>query len=124
MTQYFPKPYEPFGRDINVKFHLPYYATKANFKNAARVDTSKLIANSDLASLRTKIGKTDVGKLKTIPVDLSKLSNVVNYDVVKKTVYDKIVAQVNNINTSGFVLKTKYQNNKSDLEKKMSDENK
>ena len=124
MTQYFPKPYEPFGRDIKVKFHLPYYATKANFKNAARVDTSKLIANSDLASLRTEIGKTDVGKLKTIPVDLSKLSNVVNYDVAKKTVYDKIVAKVNNINTSGFLLKTKYNANQLDLEKKMSDENK
>ena len=42
-----------------------------------------------------------------VPVDLSKLSNVVKNEVVKKTVYDKLVAKVNNIGTSGFVLKTK-----------------
>ena len=47
-------------------------------------------------------------KLKTVPVDLSKLSNVVNNDVVKKTVYDKLVAKINNIDISGFILKTKY----------------
>ena len=41
--------------------------------------------------------------------------------LLKKTVYDKIVAKVNNINTSGFLLKTKYNANQLDLEKKMSD---
>ena len=35
--------------------------------------------------------------------------------------YDKLVTKVNNINTSGFVLKNKYTSNKSDLEKKISD---
>ena len=58
--------------------------------------------------LKTEVDKTDVDKLKTVPVDLSKLSNVANNDVVKKTVYDKIVAKVNAIDTSGFVLETKY----------------
>ena len=53
-------------------------------KNATGVDTSKLVVKSDLASLKTEIDKTDVDKLKTVPVDLSKLSNVVNNDVVKK----------------------------------------
>ena len=43
-----------------------------------------------------------------IPADLSKLSNVVKNDVVKKTVYDKLVAKLDNIDTSDFVLKTKY----------------
>ena len=47
-------------------------------------------------------------KLKTVPDDLSKLSNVVDNEVAKKTLYDKLVAKVNNIDTSGFVVKTKY----------------
>ena len=54
-------------------------------------------------------------KLKIVPVDLSKLNNIVNQEVVKKTVYDKLVAKVNDIDTSGFVLKTKYDTDKSDL---------
>ena len=58
-------------------------------------------------------------KLKTVPVDLSKLSNVVNNDVVKKTVYDKLVAKINNIDISRFILKTKYDTDKSELEIKI-----
>ena len=60
--------------------------------------------------------KIDVEKLKTVSIDLSKLSNVVNNDVVKKIVCHKLVAKVNNINTSGFVLKAKYTADKSELE--------
>ena len=56
-----------------------------------------------------------------VPVDLRKLSDVVKNDVVKKTVYDKLVAKVNNIDTSDFVLKTKYQTDKTELEKKIPD---
>ena len=56
-----------------------------------------------------------------VPVDLSKLSDVVKNDVVKKTVYDKLVAKVNNIDTSDFVLKTKYRTDKTELEKKIPD---
>ena len=63
--------------------------------------------------------KIDVEKLKTVSIDLSKLSNVVNNDVVKKIVCHKLVAKVNNINTSGFVLKAKYTADKSELEKKI-----
>ena len=51
---------------------------------------------------------------------MSKVSNVVK-NVVKKTVYDKLAAKVNNIDTSAFVLKTKYQTGKAELEKKISD---
>ena len=66
----------------------------------------------------------DVSKLITVSVDLSKLSNVVNHEVVKNTGYDKLLTKVNNIDTSGFVLKTKYTADKSDLEKKTSDADK
>ena len=51
---------------------------------------------------------------------MSKLSNVVKNDVVKKTVYDKLAAKINNIDTSDFVLKTKYQTDKTELEKRIS----
>ena len=54
-----------------------------------------------------------------IPVDLSKFSDVVKNDVVQKAVYDKSVAKVNNIDTSEFVLKTNYQTDKAELEKKL-----
>ena len=56
-----------------------------------------------------------------VPTDLSKLSNVVKNDVIKKTEYDKLVAEVNNIDTSGFVLKTKYDTDKSELENRIPD---
>ena len=62
--------------------------------------------------------KKDVENLKIVPTDLSKLRNVVYNDVVKKTKYDKLFG---NIETSGFVLKTKYDTDKSSLEKKISD---
>ena len=57
-------------------------------------------------------------KLAPVPVDLSKLSDVVKNDAVKKDVYDKLVAKVDNVDTSDFVLKTKYNNDKTELEKK------
>ena len=60
------------------------YATKLVLKLATGIDTSKLAAKSDLASLKAKVNKKDVDKLKTIVVNLSKLSNVVNNNVVKK----------------------------------------
>ena len=91
MSQYFPKPYRCFGRNVEVEIDLFSYATKAELRNAAGV-----------------------------PVDISKLSNVVN-DVFKKIVYDKLVTRVNNNDTGGFVLKTKYNSDKSNLEKKIPD---
>ena len=121
MSQYFPKPCEPFGGDINVKVGLSNYATKADLKNATRIDISKLALKSNLVNLKAEIDKIDIDKLKTVPIDLSKLSSVVNNDVVKKTVYDKLVAKVNNIDISGFVLKAKYDTDKSKLEKKIPD---
>ena len=78
------------------------YATKADLKYATGIDTSKLAAKSDLASLKTVIVKLDIDKLVPFPVDLSKLSDVVKTDVVKKTMYDKLAPKVNNIDTAGF----------------------
>ena len=94
---------------------LSNYATKFDLKNATEVDTSKLAAKPVLASLKAKVDKIDVEKLKTVPVDLSKLSIAVNNDVGKKTMYDKLVQKVNDIDPSGFVLKTKYDTDKKML---------
>ena len=85
------------------------------------IDVSSSALKTNLANLNTEVDKIDVDKLKTVPDDLAKLSNVVDNDVVKKTVYNKLVTKVNNIDTTGFVSKTKYDTDKSDLEKKISD---
>ena len=84
MSQYFPKPYEPFGGDINVKVDLSNYATKTDIKNISHVDTSSFALKSNLASLKTEVDKLDIDKLVPVPVDLSKLSDVVKIDVAKK----------------------------------------
>ena len=72
-----------------------------------------------MASLKTEVDKLDIDKLTPVPNNLAKLSNVVKNDVVKKTEYDKLVTEVDNIDTTVFVLKTKYDTNKLDLEKKL-----
>ena len=91
---------------------------------AAGVNTSNLPSKLSLARLKGEVHKKDIGKLRTVPVNLSNKSNVVNNDVVKKIVYDKLITTVNVIDTSGFVLKTQYDNDKSGLEKKVSDADK
>ena len=121
MSQYFPMPFKSFGGNISVKVDLLNYATKADLKNITHIDTSSFALKANLASLKTEVDKLDIDKLAPVPVDLSKLSDVVKNDVVKKTVYDKLVAKVNNIDTSDFVLKTKYQTGKTELEKKTPD---
>ena len=121
MNQYFRKSYEPFRGGISVKFDLTNYATKTDFKNGTGTDTSKLSAKSDLASLKAEVDKLDIGKWIPVPIDLSKLSDVVKNDVVKNTVYDKFDEKLNNIDTNEFVLKTMYDTAKSDLEKKLPD---
>ena len=98
MSQYFPKPYEPFGGDIIVKVDLSNYATKTGLKNVSHV--SRFALKSNLASLKTKVDKIDADELKTVPVDLAKLSNVVKNDVVKKIEYNKLVTKVDNIDTT------------------------
>ena len=97
---------------MNVKFDLSNYATKTDPKNA-KLDPSSFGLKTNLASLKTEIDKLDIDKLVPAPVDLSKLSNVVKNEVLKKTVYDKLVVKVNNIDCSGFVPKTKYNADKT-----------
>ena len=121
MSQYFPKPYEPFGGDINVTVDLSNYATKDDIKNITHVDTSSFALKTNLANLKTEVDKLDIDRLATLPLDLSKLSNVVKNDVVKKTVYDKLVAKVDNIDTSGLVKKTDYNTKITEIEDKIPD---
>ena len=121
INQYFSKLYEPFGGDINVKVDLSNYSTKTDIKNISHIDTSSFALKSNLASLKTEVDKLDIDKLVPVPVDLSKLSDVVKNDVVKKTAYDKLVAKVNSIDTSAFVLKTNYDRDKSEIKNKIPD---
>ena len=85
MSQYFPKPYGPFGGDINIKVDLSNYARKTDLKNVSHLDLSSLALKQNLASLKTEVDKLDIDKLVLFPVDLSKLPDVVKTDVVKKT---------------------------------------
>ena len=118
MSHYFPKPFNShFGDNIKVKIDLSNYATKADIKNISHVDTSSFALKTNVANLKTEFDKLDIDKLVPVPADLSKLSNVVVNDVVKKTVYDKLVAKVNaiplnNIDTSDFALKLNIRQTK------------
>ena len=120
MSQYFPKPYEPSGGDINVKVYLSNNTTKTDLKNLSYADVSSFSLKSNLASSETEIDKKDAEKLKTVPVDLAKLSNVVKNDVAKKTEYNKLVTKVDNIDTTNFVKKNKYEKDGSDFEDKIN----
>ena len=81
MSQYFPKPYGPFGGDINVKVDLSNYPTKTDLKEATGIDTSNLVLKSNLTKLKAEVDKIAVDKLTTVPDDLSKLSHAVNNEV-------------------------------------------
>ena len=73
-----------------------------------------------MASLKTEVDKLDIDKLGPVPVDLSKLSDVVKNDVVRKTEYNKLVTKVDNIDTTNFVKKTEYEKDRSDFEDKIN----
>ena len=86
MSQHFPKPYEPFGEDINVKLDLCNYATKTDIRNILHVDTWSFALKSNLPGLKAAVDKWDINKLVPASIDLSKLS-----DVVKVNSIDKII---------------------------------
>ena len=100
MGEYFPKP-KSLRRRVKVELNLSNYATKANLKNAIGVDTSDFAKRTDLANLNSDVDILDIDKLKNVPsnlrnlkskvdklVNLSKLSDVVKSDVVKKDLYN------------------------------------
>ena len=96
ISQYFPKFYEPFGEDTNVKVGLSNYETKAEIKNISHVDTLSFVLKTNLANLKTEEDKLNIDKLVPIPVDLSKLGDVVKNDVVKKTDYNAKITEIEN----------------------------
>ena len=125
-SKYFP----PYGgtNNIKVELDLANYATKDDVKNITHVDVSSYATKTNLAALKSEVDKIDTDKLKTVPTDLSKLSNVVKNDVVKKNDYNTKVTSIENqiagvtkntidnladitklktVDTSNFVLKTK-----------------
>ena len=105
MDEYFPKP--PLDcKNIKIKVDLSNLATKTEIKDITHVDTSNFALKTNLANLKTEVDKLDIDKLVPVRLDLSKLSDVVKNEVVKKTEYNKLVTKVNNISTSDFVLRT------------------
>ena len=118
MSQYFPT---PLSHKKILKLGLAFLIMqqKKDMNDITHVDTSNFALKTNLSSLKTEVDKLDIDKLATVPVDLSKLSNVVKNDVVKKTAYDKLVAKVNNIDTSDSVLKTNFNTKFTGLENKI-----
>ena len=93
MSQYFP-PYNSSSENIKVELDLSNYATKKDINDISHVDVSDFASKTNLAALKTEVDKTDTDKLKTVPVDLAKLSNVGKNDVVKKTDYNTKVTSI------------------------------
>ena len=121
MSQYFPKPYEAFSGYINVKVDLFNYATKADIKSISHVDTSSFALKTNLANLKTEVDNLDIDKLKPLPDDVSKLSNVVTNEVVKKTDCNAKITEIENKipNISNLATKTAL----ASVENKMPDIN-
>ena len=139
MSTYYP-PYKSSSQNIKVELDLANYATKDDVKNITHVDVSSFASKTNLAALKTEVDKIDADKLKTVPVDLAKLSNVVNNHVVKKTDYNAKVTDIESqiasvtkntldnlgditklkaVDTSNFFLKTKLASDVNTLENKI-----
>ena len=137
-SQYFP----PYGSTNNIKVDLDLanYATKDDVKNITHVDVSSYATKTNLAAFKAEVDKIDTDKLKTVPTDLAKLSNVVKNDVVKKTDYNTKVTSIESkmagvtkntldnlsditklkgVDTNNFVLKTKLASDVTTLENKI-----
>ena len=83
MSQYFPTPLSDY-KNIKVKIGLTNYATKKDINDITHIDTPNFASKTNLANLKTEVDKLDIGKLKKVPVDLSKLFNVVKNEVIKR----------------------------------------
>ena len=137
MSQYFP-PYNNSSENIKVELDLSNYATKKYINDITHVDVSGFANKANLAALKTEVDKIDTDKLKT--ADLAKLTNAVENDLVKKTVYNTKVTSIETqiagltkntadnladitklkaIDTNSFVLKTKLASDVTTLENKI-----
>ena len=139
MSIYYP-PYKSSSQNIKVEVALANYATKDDVKNITDVDVSSFASKTNLAALKTEVDTIDTHKWKIVPVDLTKLSNIVDNDVVKKTDYNTKVTNIESqiagvtkntldnlgditklkaVDTSNFVLKTKLASDVTTLENKI-----
>ena len=121
---------EPYSHNKNkIKFELdfPNYTTKSDLKSATDIDISKYAKKDDLASLKSDVDKLDIDKSETLPVDLSKPSNVVKNNVVEKTLPYILIKSINaiqTIDTSHLVKKADYNTKIVEIEKKKPDHDK
>ena len=136
---YYP-PYKSSSNNIKVKLDLTNYATKTDLKNITHADVSSFASKTNLAALKTEIDKIDVDKLKTTPVDLVKLTNAAENDLVKTTDYNAKVTSMEGqiagitkntidnladitklkaVDTNRFLLKTKLPSDVNTLENKI-----
>ena len=139
MSTYYP-PYKSSSNNIKVELNLTNYATKTDLNNITHVETSSFASKTNLAVLKTEVEKIDIDKLKTAPTDLAKLTNAVENDLVKKTVYNTKLTSIEGqiagltkntvdnladitkliaIDTNSFVLKTKLASDVTTLENKI-----
>ena len=93
MSTYYP-PHKSSSQNVKVELDLTNYATKNDLKNITHVDVSSFASKTNLAALKTEVDKIDVDKLKTAPVDLAKLTNAVENNLVKKTDYNTKVTSI------------------------------
>ena len=105
MSTYYP-PYKSYSNNIKVELDLPNYATKTDLKN---IDVSSFASKTNSSALKTEVDKIDIDKLKTVPDDLAKLSNVVKYEVVKKT----------DFSADNYVTRTKFSTDTNSLDDKI-----
>ena len=136
---YYP-PYKSSRKNIKVELDLTNYATKTDLKNITQVDVGSFASKTYLAALKTEVDKIDLDKLNTVPVDSAKLTNTVENDLIKKTVYNTKVTSIEGqiagltkntidnladitklkaIDTKSFVLKTKLASDVTTLENKI-----
>ena len=109
MSTYSP-PYKSSSNNIKVELDLiTNYATKTDLKNITHIDVSSFASKINLSALKTEVDKIDIDKLKIVPDDLAKLSNVVKNEVVKKT----------DFSADNYVTRTKFSTDTNSLNDKI-----
>ena len=108
MSTYYP-PYKNSSNNIKVELDLTNYATKTGLKNIIHTDVSSFASKTNLSALKTEVDKIDADKLKTVPDDLAKLSNVVQNEVAKKT----------DFSADDYIKKTKFSGDINSLDDKI-----